>query len=101
VNIGFIEDTHLHGGTQIWVTEAIRAFQPELIILSAGFDAHQADPLSNMALNTSSFAELTRVVKDIAREVCSNRLISTLEGGYDLDALAESVEAHVKELLND
>ncbi|MEM1272310.1 MAG: histone deacetylase family protein [Pseudomonadota bacterium] len=76
----------------------LRAWAPELIILSAGFDAHIADPLASLNWQTEDFAWLTRALCDLADEVCDGRVVSTLEGGYDLDALAASVVAHLTEL---
>ena len=83
------------------IASEILKFKPDLIIVSAGFDAHQDDPLSDMCMSSTGFAKLTRIVKDVAATVCSSRLISTLEGGYNLTALAESVHLHLSELLND
>ncbi|WP_293573556.1 histone deacetylase family protein [Phaeobacter sp.] len=77
----------------------IRAFKPELIILSAGFDAHQDDPLAELAWSTEDFRWLTRALCDLAAEVCDGRIVSTLEGGYDLNALAASAKAHAEELI--
>ncbi|MDU8911694.1 histone deacetylase family protein [Aestuariicoccus sp. MJ-SS9] len=77
----------------------LRAFRPELIILSAGFDAHQDDPLANLNWATGDFAWLTRELCAIAAEVCEGRVVSTLEGGYDLGALAEATKAHVEALM--
>lgn len=77
----------------------LRAFRPELIIISAGFDAHQDDPLANLNWSTGDFAWITAVLCGIADEVCQGRIVSTLEGGYDLNALAEATRAHVEELM--
>ena len=76
----------------------LRAFEPELILISAGFDAHADDPLANLNWRTEDFAWLTQEICAIANETCAGRVVSTLEGGYDLAALAESVTAHVKAL---
>lgn len=81
------------------VFPAVRAFEPELILISAGFDAHAKDPLANLNWSTADFAWLTREICQIAEEICEGRVVSTLEGGYDLDALGESAAAHVSELL--
>jgi len=78
---------------------AVERFRPELILVSAGFDAHQADPLANLMWNTEDFAWLTRRICEVAAEICGGRVVSTLEGGYDLDALAASVAAHVGALM--
>ncbi|UWR02818.1 histone deacetylase family protein [Ruegeria conchae] len=77
----------------------LRAFKPELIIVSAGFDAHQDDPLANLNWSTGDFAWITAELCKIADEVCDGRIVSTLEGGYDLNALAEATRAHVEELM--
>jgi|SRR5579859_10394 len=78
---------------------ALRAFEPELILISAGFDAHMADPLAQMRLTTEDFAWGTEQICKVAREVCGGKVVSTLEGGYDLDALADSAAAHVRALM--
>ena len=77
------------------VIPAIDKFQPEFILISAGFDAHRDDPLGGMNLTTSAFERFTEIISAKAKEVCKSRIISFLEGGYDLDALSDSVEAHV------
>jgi len=77
----------------------LRAFRPELLILSAGFDAHANDPLAGLSLETADFAFVTEELCRMAAEVCEGRVVSCLEGGYDLDALAESGEAHVDALI--
>ncbi|MEI6787069.1 MAG: histone deacetylase [bacterium] len=76
-------------------------FNPEFILISAGFDAHHADPLAGMALTEGGFKDLTRFVMEMAAEHCQKRLISVLEGGYDLHALTVSVAAHIEALLED
>ncbi len=78
---------------------AIEAFQPELILVSAGFDAHADDPLANLNWSTEDFAWLTGRICDVAKACCGGRVVSTLEGGYDLQALAASVAAHVNVLM--
>ena len=79
----------------------VKTFQPDLIMISAGFDAHRDDPLAQMNVSTEGFAELTRTVKDAASRCCGGRLVSVLEGGYDLKALADSVCAHIQVLMHD
>jgi len=81
------------------VFPALRAFEPELIILSAGFDAHRADPLANLSWDETDFSWITREICTLAGDLCGGRVVSTLEGGYDLPALAASVAAHVTELM--
>ncbi len=75
--------------------------KPELVLLSAGFDAHVQDPIGGLPLETQDFREMTREVMEIARTHSQGRLVSCLEGGYNLQALAESVEAHLEELLGE
>ncbi|WP_298851509.1 histone deacetylase family protein [uncultured Ruegeria sp.] len=77
----------------------LRAFKPELIIISAGFDAHQDDPLANLNWSTGDFVWITAELCRIADETCEGRIVSTLEGGYDLNALADATRAHVEELM--
>jgi acetoin utilization deacetylase AcuC-like enzyme len=77
---------------------ALDKFQPDFILISAGFDAHRLDSLSGMLVTTEGFAEITRHILAMAEEHCNSRVVSLLEGGYDLHALAESVVAHVQEL---
>lgn len=80
------------------IIPAIREFAPEFIIISAGFDAHEADPLAGLALTNEGFAGITGKIADLANEICDGRMISTLEGGYNLSALADSVNLHVGEM---
>ncbi len=75
-----------------------RDFKPDLIIISAGFDAHRTDPLGQLKLEDNDFVSMTRTVKDWAREVCGGRVVSCLEGGYNLETLGGSVKAHVRAL---
>lgn len=74
-------------------------FKPDLIIISAGFDAHHRDPLANIEITTECFGQMTQKIKQAADEVCSGRLISMLEGGYDYQALSDSVLTHVEHLM--
>jgi acetoin utilization deacetylase AcuC-like enzyme len=74
-------------------------FKPEFIVISAGFDAHRDDPLASMGLTDEGYAVLTRIVTDIAQRHSHGRVLSSLEGGYNLDALGASVERHVGALL--
>ena len=78
---------------------ALDAFKPQLLLVSAGFDAHRRDPLAQLRLETEDFAWISRELVRLASRHCGGRLVSTLEGGYDLDALRESSIAHVRELL--
>lgn len=78
---------------------ALQAFKPELLLVSAGYDAHWTDPVGKLAVTVSGFAELTRRLKLFADEVCAGNLVMVLEGGYNIDALAHSVLASIKVLL--
>jgi acetoin utilization deacetylase AcuC-like enzyme len=73
-------------------------FKPDLVIISAGFDAHEGDPLGQLLLEDDDFVSMTRVVKEWAGGVCSDRVISCMEGGYNLQTLGGTVLAHVREL---
>ncbi|MDV4169048.1 histone deacetylase family protein [Rhodovulum sp. FJ3] len=81
------------------IIPALDAFQPELILLSAGFDAHRDDPLAQLDWDTTDFEWITRRLCEAADRLCQGRVVSTLEGGYDLDALAASVAAHIAVLM--
>ena len=74
------------------------SFSPDLIIISAGFDSHLGDPLGQLLLEDKDFVALTRAIKEWAASSCQGRLVSCLEGGYNLDTLGETVRAHVEEL---
>ncbi len=74
-------------------------FSPDFVLISAGFDAHKDDLLGAMKVTQHGFARLTEIVKEIAQKCCSGRLVSTLEGGYGLEGLAASVEAHIRVLM--
>jgi acetoin utilization deacetylase AcuC-like enzyme len=76
-------------------------FHPDFVFVSAGFDAHEADPLASMKVTAEGYGALTRIVRSIAAECCDGRLVSVLEGGYDAEALGKSVEAHIRALLAD
>ena len=77
---------------------ALSSFDPDVVIISAGFDAHAADPLGGLGLVDDDFAWITQEIAAIADDKCGGRLISLMEGGYDLDALASAATAHVKTL---
>ncbi|KPJ90442.1 MAG: deacetylase, partial [Gammaproteobacteria bacterium SG8_11] len=79
---------------QYWLP-ALRKFKPELIMISAGFDAHCDDHMAGLCLVDEDYAWVTRHIKNIAAETAQGRIISTLEGGYELDALGRSVHAHL------
>lgn len=78
---------------------ALEAFGPQFLLVSAGFDAHRLDPLANLQLETDDFAWVTRRLADVANRHASGRLVSSLEGGYNLQALGECAEAHVSALM--
>ena len=79
---------------------AMERFRPEFVLVSAGFDAHRDDPLGGLSVSTDAYAEATRIVRGVADRFASGRLVSTLEGGYDLDALAASASIHLRALLD-
>jgi acetoin utilization deacetylase AcuC-like enzyme len=78
----------------------LRSFQPELIVISAGFDAHQRDPLANLNLLEADFLWATQKVMEVAQASANGRVVSMLEGGYDLEGLAKSAAAHVSGLMH-
>ncbi|MEO1065894.1 MAG: histone deacetylase family protein [Pseudomonadota bacterium] len=82
------------------VFPAIIDFSPDLILISAGFDAHTRDPLANLNFEADDFQWATGKIMELAGKFCENRVVSTLEGGYDLEGLSVSVKAHVSTLLN-
>jgi len=81
------------------VLPALRQFAPEFILISAGFDANEDDPLAQLRFRDEGYAWATAELKQAARDCCDGRLVSTLEGGYDLSALAASAAAHVQALM--
>ena len=74
-------------------------FKPEFIFFSAGFDAHKDDPLSNINLKSQDYFEITKRTLIASKDYCKGNIVSILEGGYDLNALAESTEEHIKALI--
>ncbi len=102
VNLPLPPGTGSAGFRQGWrdvILPALDRFAPELLLVSAGFDAHRADPLAELELEADDFAWLTGALLDVAHRHCRGRLVSVLEGGYDLDALASSAAAHVRVLM--
>jgi acetoin utilization deacetylase AcuC-like enzyme len=81
------------------ILPVLDGFKPQFIIISAGFDASAADPLAHMSLTPAGFAWMTRAIREVAIRRADGRLLSCLEGGYDLDSLADCVEAHVRVLM--
>ncbi len=105
--VGNVFNTLLPPGTggfrfrNVWADQLLPAldeFRPQLLLISAGFDAHMRDPLADLMLETEDFGWLTRELRAIARRHASGRVVSMLEGGYDLEALRECSVAHVDEL---
>jgi len=79
---------------------AIQKFNPDLIIISAGFDAHENDPLAQVELSTDCYGKMTQQLLEAAKDVCQGRILSMLEGGYDYSALGDSVQLHIENLLS-
>jgi acetoin utilization deacetylase AcuC-like enzyme len=97
-----------HAAREAWrsifagtLAPALDAFRPDLILISAGFDAHRRDPLAHQSLEAEDFAWATRAVVEVARRVCAGKVVSSLEGGYDLEGLGRSAVAHVQALGED
>ena len=82
-----------------FVLKKLKEFKPEFILFSAGFDAHENDPLAQFQLKSKDFYELTKRTLSLAKSCCNGKVVSILEGGYDLNALKESVDYHVKSLM--
>ncbi len=85
---------------ELAILPAIDRFEPDLILISAGFDAHERDPLAGLNLQDADFVWITRKLMALAERHCGNRVVSMLEGGYDLDALSSAVAGHVDALMN-
>jgi acetoin utilization deacetylase AcuC-like enzyme len=83
--------------TEQWLP-ALERFKPQLVLISAGFDAHREDDMGGLALREADYLWITEVLKDVAKRHCNNRIVSTLEGGYSLHALGRSVMTHIKSL---
>lgn len=82
------------------ILASLRVFSPDLILISAGFDAHEADPLANLRLVEADFRWATEQLLEVAAQMCDGRVVSMLEGGYDLEGLAKSAAVHVKALMD-
>ncbi|MDT8992039.1 histone deacetylase family protein [Curvibacter sp. APW13] len=82
---------------QHWLPR-LEAYKPEMVFISAGFDAHREDDMGQMGLTEADFAWITKRIKEVAQRYAQGRIVSCLEGGYDLSALARSVEAHIRVL---
>jgi len=81
------------------ILPALRSFNPEILIISAGFDAHASDPLAQLNLQSEDYAWVTEELLEGASNFCGGRVIGLLEGGYDLEALRESVQAHLRVMI--
>jgi acetoin utilization deacetylase AcuC-like enzyme len=90
--------THFRRAFEERVLPALADFGPQFVFISAGFDAHEADPLASLRLQEDDFEWVTRQLCKLAADMCGGRVVSALEGGYDLDALAKSAAAHVSAL---
>jgi acetoin utilization deacetylase AcuC-like enzyme len=101
INIPLIAGTQTHEFLNAYdsIFEKLKEFKPEFILLSAGFDAHKDDPLAQINLESQDYYTLTKRIKILAKELCGEKLVSILEGGYDLNALKESVDFHIKSLV--
>lgn len=95
---GWGDEEYLRAFNEVLVPVA-RRFQPQLILVSAGFDAHWADHLAMMKATITGFAQMTRILKELAAELCQGRLVFTLEGGYNLRVVASSIKATFDVLL--
>ncbi len=84
-------------GREKWLPR-VEEFRPEMIFISAGFDAHREDDLGQLGLVEADYAWITQRIREVARRHARGRIVSCLEGGYNLDALGRSVEAHVRAL---
>jgi acetoin utilization deacetylase AcuC-like enzyme len=104
---GFTKNIPLEGGSgdavylhevEETIVRAIDDYRPDAILLSSGFDAHQRDPLGGMDVTSQAYGEITRRIVEAAERHCDGRLLSLMEGGYDLEGLAASVDEHVRAL---
>ena len=80
------------------VVPVLKQFEPDLLIVSAGFDAHERDPLGGMRVTTAAFAAMTRELRAVAEECCRGRIVAAVEGGYDLHALGTSLDGAIDAL---
>ena len=83
------------------IEQTMAHFKPQFVLISAGFDAHMADPLAHIRLTKKGYESLTRSVKNIAESYAKGRIVSVLEGGYNMEALKESLEAHITVLMEE
>jgi len=82
---------------RVWMP-ALEAFEPDMLLISAGFDAHREDDMAMLGWSEADYAWITARLKDVADRHCSGRIVSSLEGGYALNALGRSVAAHIRVL---
>jgi len=82
------------------ILSQLQEFEPEFIFISAGFDAHRADPIGDLSLDTEDFGHITRDIVSVAKECCAGRVVSVLEGGYRPSAVAAGCASHVRELMS-
>jgi acetoin utilization deacetylase AcuC-like enzyme len=101
LNIPLVSGTQTHEFLNAYdnIFKKLKEFKPEFILLSAGFDAHKDDPLAQINLESIDYYTLTKRIMVLAKELCDEKIVSILEGGYDLNALKESVDYHIKSLL--
>jgi acetoin utilization deacetylase AcuC-like enzyme len=94
IEVGAIDEDYQVAFSRI-VLPVLRQFEPDLLIVSAGFDAHERDPLGGMRLSTAAFGAMTRDLRGVAEECCRGRIVAAVEGGYDLQALGTSLDATI------
>ena len=101
LNIPLIAGTQSHEFLNAYesIFKKLKEFKPDFILLSAGFDAHKDDPLAQINLESQDYYTLTKRIMILANDLCGEKIVSILEGGYDLNALRESVDYHIKSLL--
>jgi acetoin utilization deacetylase AcuC-like enzyme len=100
LEVGAVDEDYRCVSSEI-ISPVLRQFQPDLVLVSAGFDAHARDPLAGMRLTTDAFAAMTLELRQVAEECCGGRIVAVTEGGYDLPALADSLRAVVGALAAD
>ncbi len=100
LNIPLVAGTQSHEFLNAYdlIFKKLKEFKPEFILLSAGFDAHKDDPLAQINLESKDYYTLTKRIMSLAENLCEAKIVSILEGGYDLNALKESVDYHIKSL---
>jgi acetoin utilization deacetylase AcuC-like enzyme len=95
----YSEDSQYLAALREKLVPRMETFLPEFVLISAGFDAHKDDPLSAIMLTTDGYREMTKVIQKIAAEHSGGKVLSVLEGGYNLSALPECVKAHIEQLM--